>query len=42
MVMVTDHDLAMKIAVEKEFCNSRHRFCMWHIMEKFMEKLSTK
>ncbi|GJX85934.1 reverse transcriptase domain-containing protein [Tanacetum coccineum] len=40
MVMVTDQDPAMKIAVEKEFCNSRHRFCMWHIMEKLSTKAS--
>ncbi|GJT54829.1 FAR1-related sequence 5-like protein isoform X1 [Tanacetum coccineum] len=39
MVVVTDQDLAMKIAVEKEFCNSRHRFCMWHIMEKLSTKV---
>ncbi|GKA10244.1 FAR1-related sequence 5-like protein, partial [Tanacetum coccineum] len=39
MVVVTDQDPAMKIAVEKEFCNSRHRFCMWHIMEKLSTKV---
>ncbi|GKB11997.1 FAR1-related sequence 5-like protein, partial [Tanacetum coccineum] len=39
MVAVTDQDPAMKISVEKEFNNSRHRLCMWHIMEKLSTKV---
>ncbi|PWA71631.1 FAR1 DNA binding domain, Zinc finger, SWIM-type, MULE transposase domain, FHY3/FAR1 family [Artemisia annua] len=38
-VVVTDQDPAMKIAIEKEFSNSRHRLCMWHIMEKLSTKV---
>ncbi|GJU01789.1 FAR1-related sequence 5-like protein [Tanacetum coccineum] len=41
MVVVTDQDPAMKISVEKEFNNSRHRLCMWHIMEKLSTKTDT-
>lgn len=40
-VVVTDQDPAMKIAIEKEFSNSRHRLCMWHIMEKLSTKVCT-
>ncbi|GJT29490.1 FAR1-related sequence 5-like protein [Tanacetum coccineum] len=39
MVAVTDQDPAMKIVVEKEFNNLRHRLCMWHIMEKLSTKV---
>nr|GEU86004.1 protein FAR1-related sequence 5-like [Tanacetum cinerariifolium] len=37
--VVTDHDPSIKIAIEKEFSNSKHRLCMWHIMEKLSTKL---
>lgn len=40
-VVVTDQDPSMKIAIEKEFRNSRHRLCMWHIMEKLSTKVCT-
>ncbi|XP_061373455.1 protein FAR1-RELATED SEQUENCE 5-like [Gastrolobium bilobum] len=33
-------DKAITNAVSKVFPNSKHRFCMWHIMRKFPEKLS--
>nr|GEV01355.1 protein FAR1-related sequence 5-like [Tanacetum cinerariifolium]GEW05674.1 protein FAR1-related sequence 5-like [Tanacetum cinerariifolium] len=39
MFVVTDRDPTMKIVVEKEFSNSRHRLCMWHIMEKLSTKV---
>ncbi|XP_042016337.1 protein FAR1-RELATED SEQUENCE 5-like [Salvia splendens] len=33
-------DLGMKVAVEKFLVNTRHRWCMWHIMAKVAEKTS--
>ncbi|GJT93149.1 FAR1-related sequence 5-like protein [Tanacetum coccineum] len=39
IVVVTDQDPAMKIAIEKEFINSRHRLCIWQIMEKLSTKV---
>ncbi|XP_076958452.1 protein FAR1-RELATED SEQUENCE 5-like [Bidens hawaiensis] len=33
-VVVTDQDPAMKRAIEDVFPNSRHRLCIWHIMDK--------
>ena len=38
-VVVTDQDPAMKIAIEKIFPDSRHRLCMWHIMQKLSGKV---
>ena len=38
-VVVTDKDPAMKIAIEKIFPESRHRLCMWHIMQKLAGKV---
>lgn len=38
--IVTDQDAAMKNAIADVFPNTRHRWCMWHIMKKVHEKLS--
>ncbi|XP_058753620.1 protein FAR1-RELATED SEQUENCE 5-like [Vicia villosa] len=38
-LIITDQDPAMKVAVEKVFNGSSHRFCMWHIMKKVSEKV---
>ena len=38
-VVVTDQDPAMKIAIEEIFPDSRHRLCMWHIMQKLTGKV---
>ncbi|KAF8405193.1 hypothetical protein HHK36_010093 [Tetracentron sinense] len=37
--IVTDQDKAMKATIAEVFSNSRHRFCLWHIMRKIPEKL---
>ncbi|KAJ3692024.1 hypothetical protein LUZ60_012374 [Juncus effusus] len=37
--IITDQCMAMKNAIEKIFPNSRHRWCIWHIMKKKSEKL---
>lgn len=39
LVVVTDQDPAMKRAIEDVFPNSRHRLCMWHIMDKLSAKV---
>nr|GEX59068.1 hypothetical protein [Tanacetum cinerariifolium] len=33
-IVVTDHDVAMRLAVAVKFTESKHRLCMWHIMQK--------
>ncbi|XP_057432975.1 protein FAR1-RELATED SEQUENCE 5-like [Lotus japonicus] len=38
-LIITDQDPAMKVAIEKIFNHSAHRFCMWHIMKKVSEKV---
>jgi hypothetical protein len=38
--IITDQDKAMKVAIREVFPNSRHRFCLWHILRKVPEKLS--
>ncbi|KAK2398947.1 protein FAR-RED IMPAIRED RESPONSE [Trifolium repens] len=38
--IITDQDRAMKVAIEEVFPNTRHRFCLWHILRKVPEKLS--
>ncbi|XP_076898118.1 protein FAR1-RELATED SEQUENCE 5-like [Bidens hawaiensis] len=38
-VVVTDQDPAMKRAIEDVFPNSRHRLCLWHIMDKLYGKI---
>nr|GEW32780.1 protein FAR1-related sequence 5-like [Tanacetum cinerariifolium] len=40
MVVVTYQDPAMKIAVKKEFCNSRHR--LYYVLEKEARKIYTR
>jgi hypothetical protein len=38
--IITDQDRAMKAAIKEVFPNTRHRFCLWHILKKLPEKLS--
>ncbi|XP_021974693.1 protein FAR1-RELATED SEQUENCE 5-like [Helianthus annuus] len=38
-VIVTDQDPAMKKAIEDTWPESRHRLCMWHIMDKLTAKV---
>ncbi|XP_074351949.1 protein FAR1-RELATED SEQUENCE 5-like [Apium graveolens] len=37
--IITDQCPAMKVAISKIFSSSVHRFCMWHIMQKFPAKV---
>ena len=37
--IITDQDKAMKKAIEIVFPNTRHRWCLWHILKKVPEKL---
>ncbi|XP_019162011.1 PREDICTED: protein FAR1-RELATED SEQUENCE 5-like [Ipomoea nil] len=37
---ITDQDPAMKVAIAQEFPETRHRYCMWHIMAKVNDKVS--
>ncbi|XP_019196123.1 PREDICTED: protein FAR1-RELATED SEQUENCE 3-like [Ipomoea nil] len=39
-IAMTDQDPAMKVADAKEFPDTRHRYCMWHIMTKVGDKVS--
>ncbi|KAF5477038.1 hypothetical protein F2P56_003717 [Juglans regia] len=39
--IITDLDRAMKNAIAIVFPNTRHRFCLWHIMRKLPEKLGS-
>ncbi|XP_035547427.1 protein FAR1-RELATED SEQUENCE 5-like [Juglans regia] len=39
--IITDQDRAMKNAIATVFPNSRHRFCLWHILKKVPEKLGS-
>jgi hypothetical protein len=41
LIFITDQDPALKLAVPAIFKNTKHRFCMWHIMEKLTEKVGT-
>ncbi|XP_019198073.1 PREDICTED: protein FAR1-RELATED SEQUENCE 5-like [Ipomoea nil] len=38
-ITVTDQDPAMKVAIAQEFPETRHRYCMWHIMTKVGDKV---
>lgn len=38
-ILVTDQDPAIKQAIPAVFPNTRHRLCMWHIMQKFTKKV---
>ncbi|XP_052297305.1 protein FAR1-RELATED SEQUENCE 5-like [Citrus sinensis] len=37
--IITDQDKAMKIAIAAVFPNTRHRWCLWHILKKIPDKL---
>ncbi|KAH9659227.1 protein FAR1-RELATED SEQUENCE [Citrus sinensis] len=37
--IITDQDRVMKVAIQNVFPNTRHRWCLWHIMKKIPEKL---
>ncbi|BBN70336.1 FAR1 Related Sequences transcription factor family [Prunus dulcis] len=39
--IITNQDRAMKNAIEIVFPNTRHRWCLWHIMKKLHEKLKS-
>ncbi|XP_042980095.1 protein FAR1-RELATED SEQUENCE 5-like [Carya illinoinensis] len=39
--IITDQDRAMKGVVAMVFPNTRHRYCLWHIMRKLPEKLGS-
>jgi hypothetical protein len=38
-LIITDEDASMKSAIRTILPDTVHRFCMWHIMEKFSEKV---
>ncbi|XP_019167874.1 PREDICTED: uncharacterized protein LOC109163581 [Ipomoea nil] len=40
-ITVIDQDPAMKVAIAQEFPETRHRYCMWHIMTKVGDKVGT-
>lgn len=40
--VITDQDPAMKEVIPQIFPDTRHRFCMWHIMTKVNEKVGVK
>ncbi|XP_058202727.1 protein FAR1-RELATED SEQUENCE 5-like [Rhododendron vialii] len=40
-MIITDQDPAMTKAIGIALPNTHHRYCMWHITNKFSEKLST-
>ncbi|CAH9107260.1 unnamed protein product [Cuscuta europaea] len=37
--IITDQDHAMQNAIQIVFPNTRHRWCLWHIMKKLPEKM---
>ncbi|KAG2706965.1 hypothetical protein I3760_05G126800 [Carya illinoinensis] len=39
--IITDQDRTMKNAIAIVFSQSRHRFCLWHILKKVTEKFSS-
>ncbi|XP_041020541.1 protein FAR1-RELATED SEQUENCE 4-like [Juglans microcarpa x Juglans regia] len=39
--IITDQDRAMKNVIGIVFSNTRHRFCLWHILNEVPEKLSS-
>ncbi|KAL4313853.1 protein FAR1-RELATED SEQUENCE 5 [Arachis duranensis] len=38
--ITTDHDRVIRVAINRVFPNTRHRFCKWHIFKECQEKLS--
>ncbi|GJV46738.1 FAR1-related sequence 5-like protein, partial [Tanacetum coccineum] len=41
-IVVIDQDGAMRLAVVAEFPESKHRLCMWHIMQKMSAKIVSR
>ncbi|XP_076930333.1 protein FAR1-RELATED SEQUENCE 4-like [Bidens hawaiensis] len=41
-VLVTDQDPAMKRAIEDVFPDTRHKLCMWHIIDKLSGNVGSK
>ncbi|XP_019150228.1 PREDICTED: protein FAR1-RELATED SEQUENCE 2-like [Ipomoea nil] len=41
-ITATNQDPTMKVAIAKEFPETRHRYCMWNIMTKVSDKVSTE
>jgi hypothetical protein len=41
LAIITYQDKAMKSAIAQVFPRARQRFCLWHIMKKFLEKLGS-
>ncbi|KAF5463022.1 hypothetical protein F2P56_018977 [Juglans regia] len=41
VAIITDQDRAMKNEIEIVFLNARHRYYLWHIMRKLLEKLGS-
>ncbi|GKC50834.1 FAR1-related sequence 5-like protein [Tanacetum coccineum] len=39
-IVLTDQDGSMRLAVAVEFPESKHRLCMWHIMQKIPSMIS--
>ncbi|KAG7955922.1 hypothetical protein I3843_11G098500 [Carya illinoinensis] len=39
--IITNQDWAMKSAISTVFPDTRHRYCLWHIMQKLKEKLGS-
>ncbi|GJT48308.1 FAR1-related sequence 5-like protein [Tanacetum coccineum] len=40
IMIVTDQDRGMKLVIEEVLTESKHRLCMWHIMQKIPGKKS--
>ena len=38
-LLVTDQDPSIKIAIPKVFTTAKQRLCMWHITDKFGDKV---
>jgi transposase-like protein len=38
--IITDQSRAMKNAIARVFPKTRHRYCLWHIMKKLLEKFT--
>ncbi|KAK9080082.1 hypothetical protein SSX86_001757 [Deinandra increscens subsp. villosa] len=42
LLVLTDQDSSMKSAIKSVFTESKHRLCMWHIMDKLPSKISSE